>query len=119
MARQIVEPVSDGCVLHNICFVQDVCSSDRDIDVESVAVVSGGVRGVAHLLQEVAEVFTGFVEAADGVEVGGGGLGGSRCEVRRLSALVVVFGDDVDGLDGERLAAVAAEHCDQDVIDDF
>ena len=43
----------------------------------------------------------------------------TRGEVGRLSGLVVVWGADLDGLDGEGVGCVLGEHGDEDVVDDF
>ena len=119
VAREVVEAVGDGDVFHYVRFVEDVGARDGDAYVEGVRISFGGDGGVAHFLQEGAQRLAGLVEAADGVEVGGGGLGGARGEVGGLAGLAVVGAYDVDGFDGEGVVAVAAEHGDEDVVDDF
>lgn len=117
--RKPVEAVPHRRVFHQIRLVQHVGARDGNSDVEGIGVGGGGYGGVAHFLQQGAEVLAWEFEAEDGVDVAGRGTGAAGGEVRGDAGLGVVVGEDADGLDGEGDGAILAEHSDDDLSDDF
>ena len=97
--------------------MQDICASGRDVHVYEV-IRSGRWRsGVAHSLQQGANVRGRERQAATRVDVRYRGLGLARSEVGDLAGLMVVRGFDLDGFNREGLRGVLGEHGDEDVID--
>lgn len=118
-AGEFVEAVGDADVFHDVGLVQDVGAGRGDEDVEDVGGGAAGFGGVGHAGEEVADLGGLERDPRAAVDVVDLGLGGAWGEVGDDAGLVVVRGVDLDGLDGEGLGGVLAEHGDEDLADDF
>lgn len=117
-AGELVEAVADGEVFHDVALVEDVGSRGGDGYFEEVGVLLGGLGDVGHLGEELAKLVGGGVETGAIVEVVDFGGGDAGLEGGSDAGEVVVVRNDFDGLDGEGLGAVHAEHGDEHVGDD-
>lgn len=109
-AWEVVITVADGEIFHDIAGVQYVGSRRRDRDLDEVLVLGGGLRDVGHLVKELAEALGGLAEAGAAVEVVDLDFCCAVVEVGRHARLAVVVRYDLDGGDGEAVAAVYGEH---------
>lgn len=116
---EVVVPVSNGHVLHNIALVEDVGAVDGDLDVNVVGVCGGGSAHEGHLLQHGADLGGGEGETAAGVDVRDFGDGWAGGHVGHHTGFGVVLGHDGDGFHGEGFVAVLGEHGDKHVDHDL
>ena len=97
---QVVEPVGDGDILHDIALVKNIRTGDGDLDNNLVLVFLAGDSLQRHLVQEVADLVRVELQSSAAVDVVDLGRGGARSKVGGDSCgLTVILVDDLNGLD--------------------
>lgn len=95
---ELVKAVGDSNILHDVALVEDIGASRGDLDVNGVRVVGGRSSAEGHLLQQSADLGGAEVQATALVDVRHFGLGDTGGNVRGDASLLVVLGDNLDGL---------------------
>ena len=97
--REVVESVRDRHVLHDVGLVKHVGAGRRDEHVDHIRRRRRWLGVVRHLPQQFANLGGGELEATALVDVGNLRLSGAGGHVWGDSGLVVVVGDNLNGLD--------------------
>lgn len=95
---ELVKAVGNRDILHDVALVEDVGASGGDLDVNGVRVVGGGSGAERHLLQQSADLGGAEVQATALVDVRHFGLGDTGSDVRGDASLLIVLGNNLDGL---------------------
>jgi hypothetical protein len=86
--------------------MKHVGAGRRDVHVDEIRRGGGGLGIVCHLLQQVADLSGGEIEATALIEVRDFGLSGARRHIGNDPGFVVVIRNNLDGLDAVRVELV-------------